>query len=75
MACELADEQSRIAVAEGKECSCNLAGLLRSNAVTQHQAETIRRKWGTLDADTFADPSLRGVPEHTRAYLERESQR
>ncbi len=49
-----------------------LARLVAGGALTQFQADWIRAIWANLDADAFAHPYLRTVPEHTRAYLERE---
>jgi hypothetical protein len=51
-----------------------LVGLVASKALTQFQADFIKRHWPELNGDLFAHPYLRSVPEHARAYLERASQ-
>ena len=48
--------------------------LERGGALTNHQGERLRGLWPDL-GDWTADPYFGTVAEHTRAYIERESQR
>lgn len=48
--------------------------LERGDALTSHQGERLRGLWPKL-GDWTADPYFGTVAEHTRAYIERESQR
>ena len=49
----------------------NLLHLVEGRALTKPQADWITAIWPDLDQDAFAHPRLRGVREHTRAYLKR----
>lgn len=46
--------------------------LVRSEAISQFQADWIESIWPDLDQDAFAHPYLRAVPAHSRAALERQ---
>jgi hypothetical protein len=50
-----------------------LARLVVSQAITPFQADWLAAICPDLDADTFAHPYLRAIPEHSRALLEREA--
>lgn len=52
----------------------HLSRLGSSEVLTQFQVDQIATIWPHLDADTFAHPYFKVVPEHTRAYLEREAE-
>lgn len=67
MAKELKDAYRPCAVLQ----SPLLRQLVASKAITAQQASLLNRLWPNLDADAFAHPYLRTVPEHTRAHLER----
>lgn len=48
---------------------CNLDGLVRSNAITEHQRDLLVSSTEPLE-DLWANPYLRSVREHSRAYIE-----
>jgi hypothetical protein len=53
------------------KASAALAQLVASKALSASQAERLASLWDTLDDDDWAQPSLRGIAEHTRAHIAR----
>lgn len=43
---------------------------LTGECITPTQAEIIRQHWGDSPRDLWAQPRLRTVAEHTRAYID-----
>lgn len=48
-----------------------LVALAVSGALSHRQAEFLASGWVNLDDDIWSQPWLRGIGEHTRAYVER----
>jgi hypothetical protein len=47
-----------------------LSALVRNGVLTQQQADRLASAWGAIGVDAWAQPCLREVREHTRAYVE-----
>lgn len=61
------DVASRI----GARAAVLLADLLETSVLTTCQRNILTSDWPLVDADYWAQPWLRTVPEHTRAEIER----
>ncbi len=48
----------------------HLSRLVRDGTLTSHQRELLRQGWSDSSSDLWAEPSLRDVREHTRAYID-----